>query len=58
MNRSLSEKMWTLLMQRRLLKSFWLYTIRAAAFKINLTPNADGELPYKAMFKKSPEQLI
>ncbi|KAJ1598126.1 hypothetical protein NDA14_005647 [Ustilago hordei] len=58
MNRSLSEKMWMLLMQRRLPKSFWLYAIQAAAFKINLTPNADSKLPYEAMFKKLLEWLI
>ncbi|SYW81311.1 uncharacterized protein UHO2_07390 [Ustilago hordei] len=39
MNRTLGEKMRTLLMQRRLPKKFWPYAIRAAAFKINLTPS-------------------
>ncbi|KAJ1583933.1 hypothetical protein NDA11_000432 [Ustilago hordei] len=41
MNRSLGEKMRMLLMQRKLPRSFWLYAIQAAAFKINLTPNVD-----------------
>ncbi|SYW86587.1 uncharacterized protein UHO2_04084 [Ustilago hordei] len=55
MNRTLGEKMRTLLMQRRLPKKFWPYTIRAAAFKINLTPSVDNEFPYQAMFGKLPE---
>ncbi|CCF51251.1 uncharacterized protein UHOR_14844 [Ustilago hordei] len=47
-----------LLMQRKLLRSFWPYVIWAVAFKINLTPNVDGEFPYQVMFRKSLEQLI
>ncbi|SPC62924.1 uncharacterized protein UHOD_11880 [Ustilago sp. UG-2017b] len=58
MNRTLGEKMRTLLMHRRLLKKFWLYAIRAVAFKINLTPSVDNEFPYQAMFGKSPEQAL
>ncbi|SOV06118.1 uncharacterized protein UDID_19409 [Ustilago sp. UG-2017a] len=58
MNRSLGEKMQTLLIQRNLLKSFWPYAIRAAAFKMNLTPNVDGEFPYQLMFRKSPKRFI
>ena len=58
MNRSLGEKMRTLLIQRNLPKSFWPYAIRAAAFKMNLTPNVDGEFPYQLMFRKSPKQFI
>ncbi|SYW85392.1 uncharacterized protein UHO2_01638 [Ustilago hordei] len=58
MNRTLGEKTRTLLMQRRLPKKFWLYAIRAAAFKINLTPSVDNELPYQVMFSKSPEQAL
>ncbi|SAM80015.1 related to retrotransposon protein [Ustilago bromivora] len=58
MNRNLGEKMWTLLMQRRLPKRFWPYTIRAAAFKINLTPSIDNEFLYQAMFGKSPERFM
>lgn len=57
-NRSLGEKMQMLLTQRGLLKSFWPYAIRAATVKMNLTPNVDNELPYQAMFKKSPECFI
>ncbi|KAJ1578410.1 hypothetical protein NDA11_005594 [Ustilago hordei] len=48
----------TLLMQRRLPKKFWPYAIRAAAFKINLTPSVDNEFPYQAMFGKSPERAL
>ncbi|SYW81521.1 uncharacterized protein UHO2_00045 [Ustilago hordei] len=55
MNRTLGEKMRTLLMQRRLPKKFWPYVIRAAAFKINLTPSVDNKFPYQAMFGKLPE---
>ncbi|SOV05388.1 uncharacterized protein UDID_18403 [Ustilago sp. UG-2017a] len=58
MNRTLGEKMRTLLMQRRLPKKFWPYAIRAAAFKINLTPSVDNEFPYQAMFGKSPERAL
>ncbi|SYW74116.1 uncharacterized protein UHO2_00981 [Ustilago hordei] len=58
MNRSLGEKMRMLLMQRRLPRNFWLYAIWAAAFKMNLTPNVDGEFPYQVMFGKPPERLI
>ncbi|SOV02936.1 uncharacterized protein UDID_18083 [Ustilago sp. UG-2017a] len=58
MNRSLGEKMQTLLMQRSLPKRFWPHAIRAAAFKINLTPNVDGEFPYQLMFKRSPKRFI
>ncbi|KAJ1040609.1 hypothetical protein NDA10_000097 [Ustilago hordei] len=58
MNRSLGEKMRALLMQRGLPKSFWPYAIRAAAFKMNLTPNVDNKLPYQAMFKKPLDWLI
>ncbi|SOV05631.1 uncharacterized protein UDID_18477 [Ustilago sp. UG-2017a] len=58
MNRSLGEKMRTLLIQRNLPKSFWLYTIWAAAFKMNLTPNVDREFPYQLMFGKLPERFI
>ncbi|SOV06479.1 uncharacterized protein UDID_17481 [Ustilago sp. UG-2017a] len=58
MNRSLGEKMRTLLIQRNLPKSFWPYTIWAAAFKMNLTPNVDREFPYQLMFRKSPEHFI
>ncbi|SOV01626.1 uncharacterized protein UDID_18144 [Ustilago sp. UG-2017a] len=58
MNRSLGEKMQTLLMQRSLPKRFWPHTIRAAAFKINLTPSVDREFPYQLMFRRSPEQFI
>ena len=58
MNRSLGEKMRTLLMQRSLPKRFWPHAIRAAAFKINLTPNVDGEFPYQLMFKRSPKRFI
>ncbi|SOV06076.1 uncharacterized protein UDID_19263 [Ustilago sp. UG-2017a] len=52
MNRSLGEKMRTLLMQRSLPKRFWLHAIRAAAFKINLTPNVDGEFPYQLILER------
>ncbi|SYW83870.1 uncharacterized protein UHO2_03098 [Ustilago hordei] len=55
MNRTLGEKMRMLLMQRRLPKKFWPYMIRAAAFKINLTPSIDNEFPYQAMFSKLPD---
>ena len=55
MNRSLSEKMCTLLVQHGLPKTFWPYAIRAVAFKINLTPNTDNEFPYEMIFDKSPE---
>ncbi|KAJ1589284.1 hypothetical protein NDA15_004100 [Ustilago hordei] len=58
MNRSLGEKMQTLLMQRRLPKSFWPYAIQATAFKMNLTPNIDSKFPYQAMFGKPLEQLM
>ncbi|SOV04489.1 uncharacterized protein UDID_17101 [Ustilago sp. UG-2017a] len=58
MNRTLGEKMRTLLMQRRLPKKFWPYAIRAAAFKINLTPSVDDGFPYQAMFGKSPERAL
>ncbi|SYW82153.1 uncharacterized protein UHO2_00638 [Ustilago hordei] len=58
MNRTLGEKMRTLLMQRRLPKRFWLYVIRAAAFKINLTLSVDNKFPYQAMFGKSPERAL
>ncbi|SOV08507.1 uncharacterized protein UDID_17414 [Ustilago sp. UG-2017a] len=58
MNRSLGEKMQMLLMQRSLPKRFWPHAIRAAAFKLNLTPSVDGEFPYQLMFRKSPEQFI
>ncbi|SOV07074.1 uncharacterized protein UDID_18712 [Ustilago sp. UG-2017a] len=58
MNRTLGEKMRTLLMQRRLLKKFWPYAIRAVVFKINLTPSIDNEFPYQAMFGKSPERAL
>ncbi|SOV04383.1 uncharacterized protein UDID_17076 [Ustilago sp. UG-2017a] len=58
MNRSLGEKMRTLLMQRSLPKRFWPHAIRAAAFKLNLTPSVDGEFPYQLMFRKSPERFI
>ncbi|SOV09374.1 uncharacterized protein UDID_18568 [Ustilago sp. UG-2017a] len=58
MNRTLGEKMRTLLMQRRLPKKFWPYAIRAVAFKIKLTPSVDNEFPYQAMFGKSPEQAL
>ncbi|SOV08056.1 uncharacterized protein UDID_17272 [Ustilago sp. UG-2017a] len=54
----LGEKMQTLLIQRNLPKSFWLYAIWAAAFKMNLTPSVDGEFPYQLMFRKSPERFI
>ncbi|SOV03879.1 uncharacterized protein UDID_19349 [Ustilago sp. UG-2017a] len=57
-NRSISEKMRALLMQRRLPKRFWSYAIRAAAFKMNLTPSIDDEVPYQAMFGRSPEWLM
>ncbi|SOV06649.1 uncharacterized protein UDID_17556 [Ustilago sp. UG-2017a] len=57
-NRSISEKMRALLMQRRLPKRFWPYAIRAAVFKMNLTPSIDGEVPYQAMFGRSPERLM
>ncbi|SPC65169.1 related to retrotransposon protein [Ustilago sp. UG-2017b] len=55
MNRSLGEKMRTLLMQRSLPKRFWPHAIRAAAFKLNLTPSVDREFPYQLMFRRSPE---
>ncbi|UTT96864.1 hypothetical protein NDA17_003740 [Ustilago hordei] len=58
MNRSLGEKMQTLLMQRRLPKRFWPYAIWAAAFKMNLAPSVNNEFPYQAMFGKSLEQLM
>ncbi|SYW81640.1 uncharacterized protein UHO2_00163 [Ustilago hordei] len=58
MNRSLGEKMRTLLIQRNLPKVFWPYAIWAAAFKVNLTPNVDGEFPYQLMFRKLPECFI
>ncbi|CCF48445.1 uncharacterized protein UHOR_13182 [Ustilago hordei] len=58
MNRSLGEKMRTLLMQRRLPKRFWPYAIWAAAFKMNLTPSVDNKFPYQVMFGKSLEQMI
>ena len=45
-------------MQRSLPKRFWPHAIRAAAFKINLTPNIDGEFPYQLMFKRSPKRFI
>ncbi|SYW81672.1 uncharacterized protein UHO2_00180 [Ustilago hordei] len=48
----------TLLMQRRLPKRFWPYAIRAAAFKINLTPSIDNEFPYQAIFGKLPERAL
>ena len=50
--------MQTLLIQRNLPKSFWLYAIWASAFKMNLTPNIDGEFPYQLMFRKSLERFI
>ncbi|SOV01642.1 uncharacterized protein UDID_18154 [Ustilago sp. UG-2017a] len=37
---------------------FWPHAIQAAAFKINLTPNVDGEFPYQLMFKRSPKRFI
>ena len=58
MNRSLGERMWALLMQRQLLKRFWPHAIRATAFKMNLTPSVDGDLPYQAMFGRLPKQLM
>ncbi|SOV04531.1 uncharacterized protein UDID_17116 [Ustilago sp. UG-2017a] len=58
MNRTLGEKMRTLLMQRRLPKKFWPYTIRAVAFKINLTPSVDNKFLYQAMFGKLPERAL
>ncbi|SOV03502.1 uncharacterized protein UDID_18691 [Ustilago sp. UG-2017a] len=39
-------------------RRFWPHAIRAVAFKINLTPNVDGEFPYQLMFKRSPKQFI
>ncbi|SOV06222.1 uncharacterized protein UDID_19483 [Ustilago sp. UG-2017a] len=57
-NRSISEKMRALLMQRRLPKRFWPYAIRATAFKMNLTPSIDDKVPYQAMFGRLLEQLM
>ena len=58
MNRSLGEKVRTLLMQRRLPKRFWPYAIRVVAFKINLTLSVDNKFPYQTMFRKLLEQPI
>ncbi|SOV03025.1 uncharacterized protein UDID_18314 [Ustilago sp. UG-2017a] len=43
---------------RRLPKRFWPYAIQAAAFKMNLTPSIDDEVPYQAMFGRSLERLM
>ncbi|SOV01865.1 uncharacterized protein UDID_18825 [Ustilago sp. UG-2017a] len=44
--------------RRRLPKRFWPHAIRAAAFKMNLTLSIDDEVPYQAMFGRSPERLM
>ncbi len=57
MNRTLGERMRALLVQRRLPIRFWPHAIRAAAFKMNLTPNVDDRIPFEAMFKRSARRF-